>query len=174
MQPLSIFLYLNNICKNPQNRCYHYIWVTFWANKKTVKKPPFLVEVTVLPSATALPCILMARWPLLTQQYPPHRSSLKTVHRTVLLTLRPSQVQVLFYINNKEQIPKMVSAFYGRGVRTLDLQTQCFQGFHGYFLISCCLFIGCCSLCRKNAKTKTHRKIRCVFVIYIAIPKSDK
>ena len=52
------------------------------------------------------------------QQYPPHRSSLKTVHRTVLLTLRPSQVQVLFYINNKKQIPKMVSAFYGRGDRT--------------------------------------------------------
>ena len=56
-----------------------------------------------------------------TQQYPPHRSSLKTVHRTVLLTLRPSQVQVLFYINNKKQIPKMVSAFYGRGDATPDL-----------------------------------------------------
>ena len=29
------------------------------------------------------------------QQYPAHRSSLKTVHRTVFLTLRPSRVQVL-------------------------------------------------------------------------------
>ena len=29
------------------------------------------------------------------QQYPAHLSSLKTVHRTVFLTLRPSRVQVL-------------------------------------------------------------------------------
>ena len=47
------------------------------------------------------------------QQYPPHRSSLKTVHRTVLLTLRPSQVQVL--INMKKQhIPKRVCAVWCR------------------------------------------------------------
>ena len=43
------------------------------------------------------------------QQYPPHRSSLKTVHRTVLLTLRPSQVQVLINME-KQHIPQRVCA----------------------------------------------------------------
>ena len=38
------------------------------------------------------------------QQYPPHRSSLKTVHRTVLLTLRPSQVQALQIDNYSKRV----------------------------------------------------------------------
>ena len=42
------------------------------------------------------------------QQYPPHRSSLKTVHRTVLLTLRPSQVQVLINMKKQHIPPKGV------------------------------------------------------------------
>ena len=39
------------------------------------------------------------------QQYPPRHSSLKTVHRTVFLTLRPSQVQVLWFkIKNSTKV----------------------------------------------------------------------
>ena len=49
------------------------------------------------------------------QQYPPHRSSLKTVHRTVLLTLRPSQVQVLIY----KKAP--IGCLFGAGNRTCRL-----------------------------------------------------
>lgn len=63
----------------PQKRCLY-----FWQGQKD------------LAYAAALPCILMARRPKFCEfQYPPHRSSLKTVHRTVFLTLRPSRVQVL-------------------------------------------------------------------------------
>ena len=35
------------------------------------------------------------------QQYPAHRSSLKTVHRTVFLTLRPSRVQIPHITKNE-------------------------------------------------------------------------
>ncbi len=40
------------------------------------------------------------------RQYPAHRSSLKTVHRTVFFTLRPSRIQVpSIYIRPKEKEP---------------------------------------------------------------------
>ena len=46
------------------------------------------------------------------QQYPAHLSSLKTVHRTVFLTLRPSRVQVL--IEKKSRTPATLSFWQGQ------------------------------------------------------------
>ena len=46
------------------------------------------------------------------QQYPSRRSSLKTVHRTVFLTLRPSRVQVL--IEKKSRTPATLSFWQGQ------------------------------------------------------------
>ena len=48
------------------------------------------------------------------QQYPSRRSSLKTVHRTVFLTLRPSRVQVL--IKKRAALLRLFP--FGRGRRT--------------------------------------------------------
>ena len=50
------------------------------------------------------------------QQYPAHLSSLKTVHRTVFLTLRPSRVQVLI---KKE--PHFCDSFLLAGAEGLGL-----------------------------------------------------
>ena len=46
------------------------------------------------------------------QQYPARRSSLKTVHRTVFLTLRPSRVQVL--IEKKSRTSATLSFWQGQ------------------------------------------------------------
>ena len=46
------------------------------------------------------------------QQYPAHLSSLKTVHRTVFLTLRPSRVQVL--IEKKSRTSATLSFWQGQ------------------------------------------------------------
>ena len=45
------------------------------------------------------------------QQYPPHRSSLKTVRRTVFLTLRPSRVQIPFLSYKKQKAQKCAFRF---------------------------------------------------------------
>ena len=45
------------------------------------------------------------------QQYPPHRSSLKTVRRTVFLTLRPSRVQIPFLSYKKQKAQKCAFCF---------------------------------------------------------------
>ena len=46
--------------------------------------------------------LLTARRPKFFEfQYPPSRSALKTVYKTVFLTRRPSRVQVLFYSEQK-------------------------------------------------------------------------
>ena len=49
------------------------------------------------------------------QQYPARRSSLKTVHRTVFLTLRPSRVQVLI----KKKEPHFCDSFLLAGAEGL-------------------------------------------------------
>ena len=56
-------------------------------------------------------------------RYPTHRSSLKTVHRTVFLTLRPSQGSSPLYYFKIKQTPKRVSVLFGalQGTRTPDL-----------------------------------------------------
>ena len=76
----------------------------------------FVVQVTGLAVCYSFALHTFGSATVAKQQYPPHRSSLKTVHRTVLLKLRPSQVQVLINIKNSTY-PK-VCVLFGAGNRT--------------------------------------------------------
>ena len=88
--------------------------------KKTAHTPKgvcCLVQVTGLAVCFGFALHTYGSATVAKQQYPPHRSSLKTVHRTVLLTLRPSQVQVL--INMKKTAHTSARCvLFGAGNRT--------------------------------------------------------
>ena len=86
----------------------------FYTTKNKVSQKRYLVFGRGFKDLTeAAKQLLTARRPKFFEfQYPPSRSALKTVYKTVFLTRRPSRVQVLFYSEQKTPATKVTGVFW--------------------------------------------------------------